>query len=762
MYNQWKERICDSSQNDRWTVQSILYKGRYSPLQLRGKSPILFPRLSPTISGARILYQSIFQKWTLTSDTCESRKTLNIMKKQRISRHNRRILPLLLKVIRRCRKCKLLGILKRCCPLPSQAFNIIASKSHTGGFKRKHHPMYDIPIGKRARLASEGSCKRVESVNKSLEEDKFINNGTYDAQQQQELFARLVHWYSRPRQVTRFLATLCSFIIPQQLWGATRNRNIFNKWLAQLVRLRRDDELSIQQLMQSMDLYSLPWIASKNTSNPTQYQYNRRRFYLFLRWIVFSILKPILTACFYSTDSEMFRKRILHYRVDVWRRIENLFHSSLHASSSSFQRLHSNVQLISEEESATISQLRLLPKTSGLRKIQIPIQSSFKQKGKTIRLRRNTSNLTNHVLTNIQAIMEFERRKNSLLFASCVLSLDEIYLAWLKLKREWKAAGKPHMYMAAVDISNAFDTIQLGLVTERILSELFQEDEYVILRFCATFRTHQNANPFLTKFEKVVCNDPLEESHFLLLCRNKIANKFRKAIITDQVSRIVLSRETILHVLKQRLMNNIVLFRNGLYHQKQGIPQGMTLSSRIASLYYGHFERHCLSPYLSTTEQEKEVHLSLRLVDDFLYVSSDRKKILQFLQVMNNGSPQYGLCINSNKTRTHLGEETTNEQGLSKQFSRRNVIQLPWCGLLIHCQNLEITVDYSRYFESSIYDTLSCKASESCRETLLHRAQQVFSMKFHAILIDANINSQRTIILNIFQASLLFAIKYFG
>lgn len=99
-----------------------------------------------------------------------------------------------------------------------------------------------------------------------------------------------------------------------------------------------------------------------------------------------------------------------------------------------------------------------------------------------------SSNSMNQVLTNIQVIMEFERRRNPSLFASCVLSLDEIYLAWLKLKQKWKAAGEPPMYMAAVDISNAFDTIQLGLVIEKILPELFQEDEYVILRYCATFR----------------------------------------------------------------------------------------------------------------------------------------------------------------------------------------------------------------------------------------------------------------------------------
>lgn len=84
--------------------------------------------------------------------------------------------------------------------------------------------------------------------------------------------------------------------------------------------------------------------------------------------------------------------------------------------------------------------------------------------------------------------MEFERRRNSSFFASCVLSIDEIYLAWLKLKHQWKAAGKPSMYMAAVDISNAFDTIQLDFLIEKILPELFQEDEYVILRYCATFR----------------------------------------------------------------------------------------------------------------------------------------------------------------------------------------------------------------------------------------------------------------------------------
>jgi len=663
------------------------------------------------------------------------------VKKQRISRNDRKILPLLLRIIRRCKKCRIVGILKKCCPLPlSQDLNVVHSKLRLDN-KRKHPPSKDAPICKKARLFYENGMKRV----KCIEGTDHIVSCNEPLDHSKELLARLVRCYCRPRHVTRFLTSLCSFIIPKQLWGTTKNRNTFYKWLAQLVRLRKDDELSILQLMEAMDFHSVPWIASKNNNRKAALQqYRPQRFYLFLHWIIHSIIRPILTACFHSTDSEVFRKRILHYRVDVWRSIENLFHSSLHASCS-FQRYDRKVQTLFEDI-VTFSQLRLLPKASGLRKIQIPIKSSLKQLQARIGFMGNSAHgTTNHVLSNIQAVMEFERRRNSSFFASCVLSIDEIYLAWLKLKHQWKAAGKPSMYMAAVDISNAFDTIQLDFLIEKILPELFQEDEYVILRYCATFSTH--SKPVVTKYERVVCNDPMEESHFLLLCRNKIANKFRTAIITDQVSRIVLARETILKVLRQRLMNNVVLFRNGLYLQKQGIPQGMTLSSRIASLYYGHFERHCLrphhrSPSAAIEEPDKEqIHLSLRLVDDFLYINSDRNEITRFLQVMNHGSPLYGLCINPSKTRTFIGKDQSNEDNLCNEALRENITQVPWCGLVIHCRSLEITVDYSRYFESSIYDTLSFKASESCTEILVHRSQQVFSMKVSASLIFYYANS---------------------
>lgn len=67
-----------------------------------------------------------------------------------------------------------------------------------------------------------------------------------------------------------------------------------------------------------------------------------------------------------------------------------------------------------------------------------------------------------------------------------------------------------------------------------------------------------------------------------------------------------------------------------------GIPQGSVLSSLLCSFFYGHLEKTTLRSVLET-----ENNVLLRLIDDYLYITTEESSARSFLEVMSKGTVLY-------------------------------------------------------------------------------------------------------------------------
>lgn len=74
----------------------------------------------------------------------------------------------------------------------------------------------------------------------------------------------------------------------------------------------------------------------------------------------------------------------------------------------------------------------------------------------------------------------------------------------------------------------------------------------------------------------------------------------------------------------------------------------------------------------------------MRYIDDFLIISPCRERLERFVEYLQTGFPEFGIKINSEKTR----------------FSFDNEL-FTWCGLRINPQSLDISPDYSNFENSS-------------------------------------------------------------
>uniref|UniRef100_A0A453RBR1 Telomerase reverse transcriptase n=1 Tax=Aegilops tauschii subsp. strangulata TaxID=200361 RepID=A0A453RBR1_AEGTS len=208
---------------------------------------------------------------------------------------------------------------------------------------------------------------------------------------------------------------------------------------------------------------------------------------------------------------------------------------------------------------------------------------------------------------------------------------------------------------------------------------------------------------------------------------------------------------------------NILKIGHNFYLQQVGIAQGNKLSPNLCSLYYGHLENSVILNFLHDGNSGDAISepefLMMRFIDDFMFISLSKKHALNFFNRMRRGFVYYNTYMNDSKYgfNFNIGD---NEQCDNRLYRGDDgVTFIPWSGLLINCENLEIQADYTRYLGITIISTITVKMHSSMkylRSKLCHYMRP----KCHPIFYDSNINSLGTVRLNIYQAFLLCAMKF--
>ena len=103
----------------------------------------------------------------------------------------------------------------------------------------------------------------------------------------------------------------------------------------------------------------------------------------------------------------------------------------------------------------------------------------------------------------------------------------------------------------------------------------------------------------------------------------------------------------------------------------------------FCNIYFGNIERYLLKDVFdkesshvirgssSSTDcnvvfiqSKHDLHLLVRIVDDFLLISTSKETSIRFLKKLNKGIPKLGVKINSDKSRVNypISLQDTNEQ----------------------------------------------------------------------------------------------------
>lgn len=498
-------------------------------------------------------------------------------------------------------------------------------------------------------------------------------------------------------RVSAFCRAVFSQTLPSELWGAgeTRNHNvrIVHHNIDLFIRLRRYESLSLHDVLQGMRLTDIEWlcppgIAKVKKLSQTDLTKRRELMAELLYWVFDSFLIPLIRGTFHVTESNVQRNQLFYFRQDVWKRMSEPALASLRMSMLEEQDT-TVVKDAMKTRSLGVSHVRLLPKENGMRPI--------------INLRRRTQKLykgqpvlgksVNSILTPAFSVLNYERQSRPHLLGSALFSVGDMFprlQRYRHLLQRQGLLGKP-LYFAKVDVQACFDTIPQKRLL-RLISNIVDADQYHVAKYSRAkllgshnketqgfgakpswrFLTKANAGRALFDFNAEVEADTAE-------------GRSRTTYINGIVQRRE-TRQELLDLLTEHIESNLIKVGRRFYRQKEGIPQGSIVSGLLCSYFYAELEREVLG----FVNDDNSV--LLRLIDDFMIISTKRDTASRFMQTMHAGIGQFGVNVKLEKSRANFDLDIDG----SKIPMPTDEAIFPYCGMAINTTTLDLAKDEER------------------------------------------------------------------
>jgi telomerase reverse transcriptase len=162
----------------------------------------------------------------------------------------------------------------------------------------------------------------------------------------------------------------------------------------------------------------------------------------------------------------------------------------------------------------------------------------------------------------------------------------------------------------------------------------------------------------------------------------------KNTIFVENIVSQVRDTDELIGLLTQHVKQNMVKIGKKFYRQKEGIPQGSVLSSLLCNYFYADLE----AQHLHFLNEKPGESLLLRLIDDFLLITTSKSHAQRFLTTMHAGLPDYGARVNPDKTLVNF-EVTVQEKKIPRLVGTKS---FPYCGSFIDTKSLDIARDRER------------------------------------------------------------------
>ena len=418
--------------------------------------------------------------------------------------------------------------------------------------------------------------------------------------------------------------------------------------------------------------------------------HKRKEIFLeFVYYIFDSLLIPLIRSNFHVTESNTHRNRLFFFRHDVWRRLTEPSLTALKLSM--FEEMKpTQVRHLLNARVLGFSQMRLVPKKAGFRPIMNLRRRMAEKQGGRVVLGRSI----NSVMAPVFNMLDYEKGKQPQLLASALFSVGEMHLKLKTFRSHLQlrhCLGKP-LYFVKLDVQSCFDTIPQQRIL-RFIEDIISEDTYKFARHAeikaSAVRGHDSGNraiPVPTRRFVASARAPTDFQPFMHKVEGSLAIGKKNTIFVDSIVQTIQLRNPLLGLLKEHIERNVVKIGKKFFRQKVGIPQGSVLSSLLCNFFYAQLEKE----YLGFIDADESI--LLRLIDDFLLITTNRDHAQRFSHIMHSGVEDYGVQVSPAKSLANF-DMTAHGHRIPRL---RGSTLFPYCGNMIDTRTLEITKDTTR------------------------------------------------------------------
>ncbi|CAK7270640.1 Telomerase reverse transcriptase [Sporothrix epigloea] len=564
-------------------------------------------------------------------------------------------------------------------------------------------------------------------------------------------------------QVSAFCRAVIQKVVPPEFWGSdvdgTRNKTAVLRKVDFFIRLQRYENLNLHAVLHGVKIAKVKWLQPPKLkyNNMSQTDFHKRQalFAEFLYFVFDGLLMPLIAANFYVTESSTHRGQLFYFRHDIWRRISEPALTAL--ISARLEPLVTDEALRRMEvRGLGFGKLRLLPKKTTVRPI-VNMRRIIPSKGNA----RMPPSI-NTVLRPVDAMLKLEMKEHPDRLGSSMFSTHSIYTRLKSFRERMHAKNKHLFYFAKVDVQAAFDTIPqkamirlLGTVPEHPSYRMNQHVEITPTGVDPSRKvTTRTAPGSLTPSQKgtaatprqvwrTLANASDDATGFHEAIESSIAHNKRNTVFVESAFAKTHYAEPLARLAATHIWDNIIKVGSKFYRQKVGIPQGSVLSSTLCSYFYADLEEKELG-FLRASAGEDQDCILLRLIDDFLLISTDRAKAARFVEVMQRGHPAYGVDVNPSKSLVNFALQVD-----GKPVPRLAKGQhFPYCGTEINCSNLNLCKD-SDTPSSAVFNAISVEHLRSQGYHARRKVLNYFQIQSHRMFFDTSHNSRRTVLRNL-------------
>lgn len=482
----------------------------------------------------------------------------------------------------------------------------------------------------------------------------------------------------------------------------------------------------------------------------------------FIFFVFDSVLIPLVRANFYVTESQSHRYHLFYFRHDVWQRLTEQPLAELKANM--FEELEpKRANRLLARRSLGYGSLRLLPKATGLRPI-LNLRRRIVQ-GADWRGKKFATSI-NSTITPIYNMLTFERQQAPAKMGASISSVGDMHprlkcfktqlIQQLPLSSSKHFGELPRLYFVKLDIQACFDTIPqqrlLQLVEELVTQETYHITKHVEINPRSVDPRGYPSRKFAARAAPVT-----KQQHLPDLVTSGVHPRKPNTVYVDTINQKVQGAEELLDLLDEHVRNNLVKMGREFYRQRSGIPQGSVLSSLLCNFFYAELERTVLG-FLQPTES-----LLMRLIDDFLLITTNPDQATRFLQAMLRGQPTYGVTVNPTKSMANF---TAAVDGI--HIPRLEGTSLfPYCGCLVDTHTLELHHDRDRMLDGgesaavNLSNALTVETNRLPGRTFTRKVLTAFRLQMHQMYLDEAHNSRTTVLSNLYTSLIASAMKMY-